>query len=84
MEVVEYVKSLTLGEVFAALVIILGVISAFVEWNKSIPAHPLTAFFSWLGKCFTQSTARTSFTTSYATSATRQEVGQWTALSTTP
>jgi len=55
MEVVEYVKSLTLGEVFAALVIILGVISAFIEWNKSIPAHPLTAFFSWLGKCFTQS-----------------------------
>lgn len=54
---IEYVQSLTVGQVFTWLAGISTIILALVEWNKKIPFHPLTKFLSWVGSCISKNLA---------------------------
>lgn len=51
-----YLANLTLKQVVEVIVGVLVVISAFVEWNKKLPYHPISSFISWLGKNLMKST----------------------------
>lgn len=52
--VIEYVQSLTVGQVFTWLFSVSALLLGLVEWNKKIPFHPLTKVFSWIGSCLTK------------------------------
>lgn len=56
--VIEYVQSLTVGQIFTWLAGIGTFILALIEWNKKIPSRPLTKFIEWIGSCFTAKLTR--------------------------
>lgn len=46
----EYLLNITLGQIVQFTLVVVAIISAFVEWNSKIPFHPLTQLMSWVGK----------------------------------
>ena len=54
---VEYLKNLTLGELFNYIVGAIAVVSFLVEKSKKLPFKPWSALISWFGKCLTKDLA---------------------------
>lgn len=52
---IDYVQSLTLGQIMSWFASITVVVCGLIEWNKKIPLHPFSKLFSWIGSCFTRS-----------------------------
>ena len=55
---VEYLKNLTLGELFNYIVGAIAVVSFLVEKSKKLPFKPWSALISWFGKCLTTNLAK--------------------------
>lgn len=55
---VEYLKNLTLGELFNYIVGAIAVISFLVEKSKKLPFKPWSALISWFGKCLMKDLAK--------------------------
>lgn len=54
MEFTDWLKNITLGQVFSFIAGCIAVISVFVEFNKKIPFHPLTSIVAWFGRAITR------------------------------
>lgn len=49
----EILDGVTLRDIIYFIVGVIGVLSIVVEKAKSLPFHPWTHFFKWVGKCIT-------------------------------
>lgn len=52
----DFFTTITVGDLSKVIVGIIVAISAFIEWDKKIPFHPISSLFSWIGKSLMSAT----------------------------